>query len=65
MSARTTLAAPPAVTDLGRQLRLALGPQATIIDSPTELECYAYDASFESLMRPRLPDVVVQPRDVG
>jgi glycolate oxidase len=34
-----------------------------VIDDPDELECYAYDASFESMMAPRLPDIAVQPRD--
>ena len=38
-------------------------PGATVIDDPGELECYAYDASFEAMMAPRRPDVVVQPRD--
>jgi glycolate oxidase len=65
VSARSSLATTRAVTDLGRRLSGALGEHATIIDTPSELECYAYDASFEAMMRPRLPDVVVQPRDVG
>jgi glycolate oxidase len=50
-------------TELGRDLRAALRPGCVVIDDPNQLECYAYDASFESMMSPRLPDVVVQPRD--
>src|SRR5579863_3879775 len=46
------------------ELRDRLGARATVIDDPGELEVYAYDASFEAMMRPRVPDVVVQPRDV-
>lgn len=36
-----------------------------MIDAPDQLEVYAYDASFEAMMRPRLPDLVVQPRDTA
>jgi glycolate oxidase len=50
-------------SDHGIGLRTALRPGAVVIDAPDQLECYAYDASFESMMSPRLPDVVVQPRD--
>jgi glycolate oxidase len=50
-------------TELGRGLRAALRPGGVVIDDPGQLECYAYDASFEAMMSPRLPDVVVQPRD--
>lgn len=49
-------------TDLGRRLRRVLGASAIVIDTPDQLECYAYDASFEAMLCPRLPDVVVQPR---
>lgn len=65
MSARTSPAAPRTTTELGRRLREILGSSSTVIDAPSELECYAYDASFEAMMRPRLPDVVVQPHNVG
>jgi glycolate oxidase len=50
-------------TELGRGLRAALRPGGVVIDDPGQLECYAYDASFEAMLSPRLPDVVVQPRD--
>jgi glycolate oxidase len=50
-------------TELGQGLLAALRPGAIVIDDPGQLECYAYDASFESMMSPRLPDAVVQPRD--
>jgi len=46
--------------DLARGLRVVLGAAATIIDDPNQLECYGYDASFEAMLRPRLPEVVVQ-----
>jgi glycolate oxidase len=52
-----------ATTPLGARLRAALRPGAVVLDDPNQLPCYAYDASFESMMAPRLPDVVVQPRD--
>lgn len=48
--------------DLARALRSILGPTATIIDRPDELQCYGYDASFEAMVCPRLPQVAVQPR---
>lgn len=44
-------------------LRSILGPDAVLIDDPGQLECYAYDASFEAMMCPRLPEAVVQARD--
>jgi glycolate oxidase len=47
---------------LGDRLRARLTTGAVVIDDPGQLECYAYDASFEAMMAPRLPDVVVQPR---
>jgi glycolate oxidase len=46
----------------GRRLRQALGPGSVVLDDPGQLQCYAYDASFEAMMAPRLPRVVVQPR---
>jgi glycolate oxidase len=49
-------------SSLAADLRRALGPGAVVIDDPGQLECYAYDASFEAMMAPRCPDVVVQPR---
>lgn len=49
--------------EVGRGLRERLGPAAIVVDDPGQLECYAYDASFEAMVRPRIPDVVVQPRD--
>src|SRR5258706_12706504 len=64
MSAKTSLTATRTNLDLGRRLREVLGPDATVIDSPSEVECYAYDASFEAMMQPRLPDAVVQPQNV-
>jgi glycolate oxidase len=50
-------------TALGDGLRAALPVGAVVIDDPNQLECYAYDASFEAMMRPRLPEAVVQPRN--
>src|SRR5579863_6881001 len=52
------------VTSAAVELRQRLGGRATVIDAPDELLVYAYDASFEAMMRPRVPDAVVQPRDV-
>lgn len=49
----------------GAELRGLLGERARVIDDPDELEVYGYDASFEAMMRPRRPDVVVQPRDTS
>ncbi len=51
------------LTGLAPDLRALLRPGAIVIDDPGQLECYAYDASFEAMMCPRVPDVVVQPRD--
>ncbi|MGH2460843.1 MAG: FAD-binding oxidoreductase [Chloroflexota bacterium] len=51
------------MTDLARQLSACLGDGAVVIDDRDQLECYAYDASFEAMMRPRMPDAVVQARD--
>ncbi len=62
MTARV-LSPEAATTPLGARLRAALRPGAVVLDDPNQLPCYAYDASFESMMAPRLPDVVVQPRD--
>ncbi len=50
-------------SNLARDLHVALGPGAIILDDPDQLECYAYDASFEAMMCPRLPEVVVQVRN--
>ncbi|HLG50978.1 MAG TPA: FAD-binding protein, partial [Chloroflexota bacterium] len=47
---------------LARDLRRRLGSTALVLDDPDQLECYAYDASFEAMLCPRLPWVVVQPR---
>ncbi len=47
---------------LARDLRRRLGGTALVLDDPNQLECYAYDASFEAMLCPRLPWVVVQPR---
>lgn len=47
-------------SDLSKRLRAALGPDVTILDDPSQLECYSYDASFEAMMSPRYPEVVVQ-----
>lgn len=52
-------------TDLGRRLRAALPAGAIVIDNPGELQCYAYDASFEAMIQPRMPDAAVQPRDTA
>lgn len=49
----------------GAELRRLLGDRATVIDDPDGLEVYGYDASFEAMMRPRRPDLVVQPRDTS
>ena len=54
--ARPTLAS--AIAELQR----VLGP-AKVMTDPDQLICYSYDASFESMMTPRLPDVVVLPAD--
>lgn len=48
---------------LGARLRAALPPGAIILDDPDVIQCYAYDASFEAMIQPRLADAVVQPRD--
>ncbi|MBI3964419.1 MAG: FAD-binding oxidoreductase [Chloroflexi bacterium] len=42
------------------ELRRA-APAANVVDDPSELYGYSYDASFESLMNDYRPDVVVQP----
>jgi glycolate oxidase len=52
-------------TELGRRLRAALPPGAIVVDNPGELQCYAYDASFEAMVQPRMPDAAVQPRDTA
>ncbi len=56
--------ATPRPTLLGTELRAILGPGARVLDDPDQLECYAYDASFEAMLTPRRPEVVVQPRHV-
>ncbi len=48
-------------TTLAERLRSIL-PADAVIDDPATLLPYAYDASFWSLRRQRLPDVVVVPR---
>src|SRR5581483_2976257 len=53
------------MTSAAAELRHRLVGRATVIDAPDELEVYAYDASFEAMMRPRVPDAVVQPREVA
>ncbi|MBI2940782.1 MAG: FAD-binding protein [Chloroflexi bacterium] len=42
------------------RLRRELSP-AQVLTDPAELLCYSYDASFESMLNPRRPDVVVLP----
>ena len=48
---------------LSEELRGELGSDR-VVDDPNELVCYSYDASFLSMLAPRLPDVVVKPRSV-
>ena len=48
---------------LSEELRGEIGTDR-VIDDPNELVCYSYDASFLSMLAPRLPDVVVKPRSV-
>ncbi|HEX5414519.1 MAG TPA: FAD-linked oxidase C-terminal domain-containing protein [Chloroflexota bacterium] len=52
-------------TELGTRLRAALPAGAIVLVDPGELQCYAYDASFEAMVQPRLPDAAVQPRDTA
>lgn len=49
----------------GPELRAALPPGARVLDDPHAIQCYAYDASFEAMVQPRLADAVVQPRDTA
>ena len=50
-------------TRAARELREALGYDGGVLAGPDELLVYAYDASFESMIQPSLPDLVVLPRD--
>jgi len=61
----STLSAGKRAGELGKRLRATLPPGAVVIDASDQLECYAYDASFEAMIRPRIPEAVVQPRNTA
>lgn len=48
---------------VARELREVLGSAEVVLTEPDDLICYSYDASFEAMIEPKLPDLVVLPRD--